>query len=104
MLFCKLFFSDQFYEMLREWEDNHIFPGWNMMDVMGDRIRSLINVKLELANLIHFSRLFQSQLLQVINLFSLLSPLLIFTKICTKTATHFFLGISCEENGLHYLF
>ena len=51
--------------MLREWEDDHLSPGWNMVDIMGERIRSLINVKLELANFIHFSRLFQSQLLQV---------------------------------------
>ena len=56
---------DAFYELLREWESNHHNPGWTMSGKMGDRIRALVSYKTELANHLHFARLFQSQLISV---------------------------------------
>ncbi|KAK3592928.1 hypothetical protein CHS0354_011728 [Potamilus streckersoni] len=55
---------DGFYELIREWEERHHSTGWNMMEMMGHRIRALISDKTELANYIHFARLFQSQLIE----------------------------------------
>ncbi|KAL3873142.1 hypothetical protein ACJMK2_036296 [Sinanodonta woodiana] len=54
---------DGFYELIREWEERHHSTGWNMTEMMGQRIRTLISEKAELANYIHFARLFQSQLI-----------------------------------------
>ncbi|OWF46147.1 codanin-1-like isoform X2 [Mizuhopecten yessoensis] len=54
---------DTFYELLREWEAHHMSSGWSVAAFLGDKIRALINFKTELANHIHFARLFQSQLI-----------------------------------------
>ncbi|XP_069118288.1 codanin-1-like [Argopecten irradians] len=54
---------DTFYELLREWEANHMSSGWSVAAFLGDKIRTLINCKTELANYVHFARLFQSQLI-----------------------------------------
>ena len=54
-----------FYELIREWEDNHLTAGWSMQEIQGERIQNLVGFKTELANHIHFVRLFQSQLIQV---------------------------------------
>ena len=40
-------------------------PNWNMGEVLGHRIRGLVPYRTDLANLIHFARLFQSQLIAV---------------------------------------
>ncbi|XP_076098062.1 codanin-1-like [Mytilus galloprovincialis] len=56
---------DAFYELLREWETNHHTPGWTISGKMGDRIRALVSYKTELANHLHFARLFQSQLISM---------------------------------------
>ncbi|KAK2147351.1 hypothetical protein LSH36_557g01065 [Paralvinella palmiformis] len=56
---------DGFYELLREWEDNHLVAGWSMREVQVERIQNLVGYKTELANHIHFVRLFQSQLIQM---------------------------------------
>lgn len=56
---------DMFYELLREWEEYRHSPGWSMADAMGERIRSLVGGRPDLANHVHFARLFQSQLIQV---------------------------------------
>ncbi|XP_033735346.1 codanin-1-like isoform X2 [Pecten maximus] len=54
---------DTFYELLREWEANHMSSGWSVAAFLGDKIRALVNFKTELANHVHFARLFQSQLI-----------------------------------------
>ena len=58
-------FRDGFYELIREWEEYHMSPNWNMGEVLGHRIRGLVPYRTDLANLIHFARLFQSQLIAV---------------------------------------
>mgnify|MGYP000314278040 CR=1 FL=1 len=40
-------------------------PSYNMAEMFGGRVRAIIGVKTELPNLIHFARLFQSQLIAV---------------------------------------
>jgi hypothetical protein len=42
-------------------------PNYNMAEMFGPRVRVLVNSKTELANLVHFARLFQSQLIAVSN-------------------------------------
>ena len=61
------FHRDQFYELLRDWEENHLTSGWSLNEALGDRIRNLVGSKIDMANHIHFTRLFQSQLIQVYN-------------------------------------
>ncbi|KAK3715043.1 hypothetical protein QZH41_012109, partial [Actinostola sp. cb2023] len=56
---------DLFYELVREWEDCHNKPGWTVEESMGNRIRSLVHQRPDLANHSSFARLFQSQLLQM---------------------------------------
>ncbi|EDO46776.1 predicted protein, partial [Nematostella vectensis] len=56
---------DAFYELVREWEDSHGKPGWNMEDNMGNKIRLLVHQRSDQANYVPFARLFQSQLLQM---------------------------------------
>jgi hypothetical protein len=58
-------FRDTFYELLREWQEKHLTAGWSMADAQGARIAMLLSQSVHLTNLIHFSRLFQSQLMQV---------------------------------------
>jgi len=59
------FTRDGFYELLREWEASRMNPSYNMAEMFGGRVRAIIGVKTELPNLIHFARLFQSQLIAV---------------------------------------
>lgn len=40
-------------------------PNNNMAEMFGHRVRGLVSVRTDLANLIHFARLFQSQLIAV---------------------------------------
>ncbi|KAI8486942.1 negative regulation of DNA replication [Branchiostoma belcheri] len=56
---------DKFYELLREWEDEHLKPDWSMQLAMGERIRILLHSTADFASLIHFARLFQSQLIRM---------------------------------------
>jgi len=56
---------DLFYELIRDWQECHMTPGWNMVETQGEKIRHLVGYRTELANHIHFARLFQSQLIQV---------------------------------------
>ncbi|XP_074652779.1 codanin-1-like [Tubulanus polymorphus] len=56
---------DIFYELIREWQDKHLIPGWKMVDEFRQRIKSLVSVRLSLANHVHFVRLFQSQLIEM---------------------------------------
>ncbi|KAK6181105.1 hypothetical protein SNE40_009036 [Patella caerulea] len=56
---------DMFYELIREWEEKRLSNGWSVSDMLGDRIRYLINVKTDLANHLHFGRLFLSQLISM---------------------------------------
>ncbi|KAK7471510.1 hypothetical protein BaRGS_00035849 [Batillaria attramentaria] len=54
---------DRFYEVLREWEAKKQTPGWNTELRLGDKIRGIVGNKTELANHLHLSRLFLSQLI-----------------------------------------
>ncbi|XP_041351384.1 codanin-1-like [Gigantopelta aegis] len=54
---------DLFYELIREWELKREVPGWSMVSSMANRIHSLVEFQTDLANHLHFARLFQSQLI-----------------------------------------
>ncbi|XP_030415459.1 codanin-1 isoform X2 [Gopherus evgoodei] len=56
---------DIFYELLREWEDNHEKPGWDFERVLGNKIRAMMNHLTAAYNHSHFARLFQKQLIQM---------------------------------------
>ncbi len=56
---------DTFYELLREWEDKHLTPGWSVVENQGNKIRQLIGYRTDLVSHLHFARLFLSQLLHV---------------------------------------
>ncbi|XP_077991246.1 codanin-1-like [Glandiceps talaboti] len=56
---------DTFYELVREWEDNHHKPGWTMKTAMAHKVWQLVHHQLEFANFAHFVRLFQSQLIKM---------------------------------------
>ncbi|XP_053141858.1 codanin-1 isoform X2 [Hemicordylus capensis] len=56
---------DIFYELLREWEDNHEKTGWDFERCLGDRIRVMMAHLSTSCNYSHFARLFQKQLLQM---------------------------------------
>ncbi|KFQ46259.1 Codanin-1, partial [Nestor notabilis] len=54
---------DIFYELLREWEDNHEKTGW--VRVLGNKIRAMMAHLSATCNHSHFARLFQKQLIQM---------------------------------------
>ncbi|XP_074440785.1 codanin-1 isoform X1 [Larus michahellis] len=56
---------DIFYELLREWEDNHEKTGWDFERVLGNKIRSMMAHLSATCNHSHFARLFQKQLIQM---------------------------------------
>ncbi|NXK09184.1 CDAN1 protein, partial [Herpetotheres cachinnans] len=56
---------DIFYELLREWEDNHEKTGWNFERVLGNKIRAMMAHLSATCNHSHFARLFQKQLIQM---------------------------------------
>ena len=62
------FFRDLFYELLREWEDKHMCPGWTVKNSQTDKIRGLVHYAgSDLSNHLHLVRLFILQLIQVID-------------------------------------
>ena len=85
-----IFNRDGFYELIREWEECHMMPNWNMSEVLGHRIRGLVTYKTDLANHIHFARLFQSQLIAVSSFLALIISLNI-SSYQSKTYT-----VKCE--------
>uniref|UniRef100_A0A8C4UPT1 Codanin-1 C-terminal domain-containing protein n=1 Tax=Falco tinnunculus TaxID=100819 RepID=A0A8C4UPT1_FALTI len=56
---------DIFYELLREWEDNHEKTGWNFEGVLGNKVRAMMAHLSATCNHSHFARLFQKQLIQM---------------------------------------
>ncbi|NWH62913.1 CDAN1 protein, partial [Geococcyx californianus] len=56
---------DIFYELLREWEDNHQKTGWDFERVLGNKIRAMMAHLSATCNHSHFARLFQKQLIQM---------------------------------------
>ncbi|XP_019406890.1 PREDICTED: codanin-1 isoform X1 [Crocodylus porosus] len=56
---------DIFYELLREWEDNHEKPAWDFERVLGNKIRAMMAHLTATCNHSHFARLFQKQLIQM---------------------------------------
>ncbi|XP_071490581.1 codanin-1-like [Diadema antillarum] len=55
---------DSFYGFVRDWEENHSKPGWQMQDKLCHRIRELVR-QMDVTNFTHFARLFQSQLVKM---------------------------------------
>ncbi|XP_059578930.1 codanin-1 isoform X6 [Alligator mississippiensis] len=55
---------DIFYELLREWEDNHEKPAWDFERVLGNKIRAMMAHLTATCNHSHFARLFQKQIIQ----------------------------------------
>ncbi|NXX88563.1 CDAN1 protein, partial [Centropus bengalensis] len=56
---------DIFYELLREWEDNHEKTDWDFERVLGNKIRAMMAHLSATCNHSHFARLFQKQLIQM---------------------------------------
>ncbi|NWI21305.1 CDAN1 protein, partial [Crypturellus soui] len=56
---------DIFYELLREWEDNHEKTGWDFERVLGNKIRAMMAHLSATCNHSHFARLFRKQLIQM---------------------------------------
>ncbi|NWX60436.1 CDAN1 protein, partial [Promerops cafer] len=56
---------DIFYELLREWEDNHEKTGWDFERVLGNKIKAMMAHLSATCNHSHFARLFQKQLIQM---------------------------------------
>ncbi|XP_051884039.1 codanin-1 [Pristis pectinata] len=56
---------DVFYELLREWEDEHANPGWEFERAMGLRIRNMMINLSTACNHSHFARLFQKQVIRM---------------------------------------
>ncbi|NXX83867.1 CDAN1 protein, partial [Urocolius indicus] len=56
---------DIFYELLREWEDNHEKTDWHFDRVLGNKIRAMMAHLSATCNHSHFARLFQKQLIQM---------------------------------------
>ncbi|NWS33334.1 CDAN1 protein, partial [Polioptila caerulea] len=56
---------DIFYELLREWEDNHEKTGWDFERVLGSKIRAMMAHLSATCNHSRFARLFQKQLIQM---------------------------------------
>ncbi|KFQ34343.1 Codanin-1, partial [Mesitornis unicolor] len=56
---------DIFYELLREWEDNHEKTAWDFERVLGNKIRAMMAHLSATCNHSHFARLFQKQLIQM---------------------------------------
>ncbi|KFZ56910.1 Codanin-1, partial [Podiceps cristatus] len=56
---------DIFYELLREWEDNHEKTGWDFERVLGSKVRAMMAHLSATCNHSHFARLFQKQLIQM---------------------------------------
>uniref|UniRef100_A0A8C5UA03 Codanin-1 C-terminal domain-containing protein n=1 Tax=Malurus cyaneus samueli TaxID=2593467 RepID=A0A8C5UA03_9PASS len=56
---------DIFYELLREWEDNHEKTGWDFERVLGSKIRAMMAHLSATFNHSRFARLFQKQLIQM---------------------------------------
>ncbi|NXC79254.1 CDAN1 protein, partial [Cercotrichas coryphoeus] len=56
---------DIFYELLREWEDNHEKTVWDFERVLGNKIRVMMAHLSATCNHSRFARLFQKQLIQM---------------------------------------
>ncbi|NXM86301.1 CDAN1 protein, partial [Oenanthe oenanthe] len=56
---------DIFYELLREWEDNHEKTVWDFERVLGSKIRAMMAHLSATCNHSRFARLFQKQLIQM---------------------------------------
>ena len=56
---------DGFYELLRQWQEQHLSPGWSLLDAHRHRIVELVTARATLANHVHLARIFLSQLLHM---------------------------------------
>ncbi|XP_014235003.1 codanin-1 [Trichogramma pretiosum] len=54
---------DLFYEILKIWEQNHLSPNWSFQLALKYKIKTLLSMHVDVANLTHFTRLFKSQML-----------------------------------------
>lgn len=65
-----------FYELLREWEAKHEDAGWNLESQLGEKIRTLVSARTDLANYLHLARLFVTQLVLVYYILQIINVLL----------------------------
>ncbi|GAB1604544.1 Hypothetical predicted protein [Argonauta hians] len=54
---------DHFYELIREWKDNHEKPQWSLKAMLYKKIHLVLSPDSELANYWHLAKLFVSQLI-----------------------------------------
>ncbi|KAG1665272.1 Codanin-1 [Nymphon striatum] len=54
---------DMFYEIIRDWERNHLTCGWSMTENLGSKIKKAVNLGKDPICFSHFARLFVAQLL-----------------------------------------
>jgi len=60
-------YRDMFYELIRDWEDQHLTAGWSVRQCQAEKINILISIGRDsLANCLHLARLFVLQLIQVL--------------------------------------
>ena len=60
-IFCKQ--RDLFYDILKDWEDNHLSPGWSFDRGVRHKVHTLLNLSVDPVNYCHLAKLFISQLL-----------------------------------------
>ncbi|XP_043290102.1 codanin-1 [Venturia canescens] len=54
---------DLFYDILKDWEDNHLKPDWSFQRALKNKINSLLTTHTDAVNYCHLAKLFISQLL-----------------------------------------
>ncbi|XP_014772994.2 codanin-1 isoform X1 [Octopus bimaculoides] len=54
---------DHFYELIREWKDNHEKPQWSLTSMLNKKMHLVLSPDSELANYWHLAKLFVSQLI-----------------------------------------
>ncbi|XP_058792806.1 codanin-1 [Phymastichus coffea] len=54
---------DAFYEILKNWEDNHLNPKWDFGRNLDGKIKSMLMMHEDVTNFVHLTRLFKSQML-----------------------------------------
>jgi hypothetical protein len=64
-----LFKRDAFYDMLWQWEKNHKFENWSFAEQFTEKIKTLVSFKDNMTNFLQFVKLFQEQLVLVIDIF-----------------------------------
>jgi len=56
--------------MLWQWEKNHKFENWSFAEQFTEKIKTLVSFKDNMTNFLQFVKLFQEQLVLVIDIFT----------------------------------